>query len=395
MSYAYDVLLSPPVVDYDASGLLPGDVIGLDSGVYSSISIRNCIGTPAEPIIICNCNGQVQQVGAGDQQIYLSNSSHTRWTGSGTENIQYGFYFTNNMLIYNHSTSVEIDHVEFDHARLRMYEVTDPNWEMTDCKIHDNYIHEYDSTGIYVGGYTAVMRRIQIYNNIVSDTSRGINVRRIIEDCEVFGNYVEDIVRPGETSNPGIEISDNTVARVFRNTFKNCAYGGIYGNSDGSMKEIYSNLLVDCGQDASWPDAIKTGHYDKYKIFNNTIISAARNGIHFASAATTDNEAFNNIILDTMHDPIHFDASPPSNFHHNHTKDDGYTPQNYGFVDEAGGDYHLMPYSPGVDVGADAGLPYQGAAPDIGAYEYVTRLLRAILQGSHRGVLRGVMRGVM
>jgi hypothetical protein len=40
------------------------------------------------------------------------------------------------------------------------------------------------------------------------------------------------------------------------------------------------------------------------------------------------------------------------------------------FVNLGAHDYHLTSGSPGINAGTDMGLPYNGAAPDIGAFEY-------------------------
>jgi len=39
------------------------------------------------------------------------------------------------------------------------------------------------------------------------------------------------------------------------------------------------------------------------------------------------------------------------------------------FVDPAGLDWNLQPGSPLIDIGMDVGLPFCGAAPDLGAFE--------------------------
>jgi hypothetical protein len=44
-------------------------------------------------------------------------------------------------------------------------------------------------------------------------------------------------------------------------------------------------------------------------------------------------------------------------------------PQDPLFVKPANNDFRLRAGSPAIDAGVDVGLPFQGDAPDIGAYE--------------------------
>ncbi|MBN1675790.1 MAG: hypothetical protein JXR37_32400 [Kiritimatiellae bacterium] len=43
------------------------------------------------------------------------------------------------------------------------------------------------------------------------------------------------------------------------------------------------------------------------------------------------------------------------------------------FVDPGAGDFRLRPGSPAIDAGTDVGLPYLGAAPDLGAIEFTPK----------------------
>jgi hypothetical protein len=176
-----------------------------------------------------------------------------------------------------------------------------------------------------------------------------------------------------------IMINENSAGDVYSNTIIDCKAAGIAVDDSTYHHNIYNNLLVDCGQSHtdSQEDAIIVWG-DKCSIFNNTIIGANRYGIALVGGpSNTNNEAYNNVILETASDPIRQDGSPDEDFHHNHTKDGTYTSANYGFVDPASGDYHLTGMSAALDAGADSGPMIDldgnrrplGTTYDVGCYE--------------------------
>lgn len=66
---------------------------------------------------------------------------------------------------------------------------------------------------------------------------------------------------------------------------------------------------------------------------------------------------------------------------------------NYGsdpkFVSVITPDFHLQSSSPVIDQGVDVGLPYNGGAPDLGAYEYQSTTLISISGGSQSITIGG------
>lgn len=397
----YDLLITTSGV-HDLSAQNPGDVVAVQSGVYNQLAFRNAASAPGDPITICNHGGQVRMT--GDWDVSMSNCRHVHFTGTGTAGVEYGFYFQRRVLAYRTNTDLEFDHIEWDGAGIRVTEDPDgdPNWETSDIHIHDCYLHDNLAEAIYLGrtpyspgNYAS--RRFTVRDNILTNNREGISVISCIEDCLIHDNYVYDTNPngPATSTYAAIIIDLGTAAKIYRNIVIDCEGVGIELN-DGFFPgdEVYGNLVVDCGKSlpGGHQSAILTW-YDNGRIYNNTIIGAAEYGVYMPDG-TSAVEVFNNVILGTTMDSIR-PVCAPGNCRNNDTKEEGYTPGNYGFVDEANGDYHLMPHCDGVDAGEDAGLPYRGAAPDLGAFEYEAQLLRADLKGSHRGILRGVTRGVI
>jgi hypothetical protein len=379
------VTLDPGSVDYDGGSVPPRGVVCLNEGDYAKIVIRNLRGTAERPITIRNYGGLVRMTGSNG--IQLRWCEHVHLTGTGTPGVEYGFYFRGQLRVYEESHHIEIDHVEMDGARMRIYEVDDANFEMTDIHVHHNYIHDIDNTAIYIGwsNYDEhpgdyVMRRVEVDHNHLDTVNKGIQVGSCVEGCTIHHNKIHNAVvnESDDLLRSAIMINQGTDADVYNNLIDGCKGPCICGNDGYFDHEIYNNLLIDCGNGEYDKDAFITWS-ERYSIYNNTIIGAGRYGLNFATYTMHENEAFNNIILDTVGDPIHKGGSPDASFHRNLTKDDGYTPANFVFVYPANNDYHLTESSPAIDAGATPPFPLTFdlddrsrpvGAYDIGAYEF-------------------------
>jgi hypothetical protein len=375
------VILDPGSINYDGSDAPPGTVICLNSGNYSKIEFANLTGTEANPIVIRNLGGLVHM--NQSKRIYLSNCQHIRFTGSGAASIKYGIKSEGKLRVYNLSTAIEIDHVEMDGNGINIGDTAEGHeaHEMNDIHVHHCYIHDYGSEGIYIGssGYDEhpgdfIMRRVEIDHNVIKNVGEAIQVGSVVEDCTIHHNDIDDVNPhpPPPQIHAAIMINPGTSAVVHSNDIRDCTGIGIYVHDGRFPFEAYNNLLVNVGHTyEGYQDAIRAFNDDN-TIYNNTIVTTGGHGIHFGEPSNHDT-AFNNIILDTAGDPIVKGGNDAMNFHHNLTKEDGYIPVNFGFLDLANNDYHLTEKSPAVDAGATPPFPLTFDLDDrprpVGAYD--------------------------
>jgi hypothetical protein len=206
--------------------------------------------------------------------------------------------------------------------------------------IRGNYITGMSKYGIQIydedkySQYTASIKNILVESNtiVASKTKSGI------------------VISGGDGSQPPIDV-DGIVIR--KNIFINNAENAILVAYEGRIRNIsiYNNVLYgnDIGVEISAVDV------DGVAIKNNIF--------HSNRYAQTDiSSRINNLII--SHNLYHQPASVGAG-----ASDDSPVFGDPMFVNAPGGDFHLQANSPAIDAGVDVGLPYNGIAPDLGAFE--------------------------
>jgi len=262
------------------------------------------------------------------------------------------------------------------------------NCTITESKIHETGMVEWQRWGnvgvILMGAYNT-LRDSEIYNTgynstygpgVVFETwgtyrEGGVDTSHdnIVENCVIYNSpNFYGIVFYG---------SDNCIAR--RNIIYNMK-GGIRIQKGGDAGEMTKEQKVT----------------NNSKIFNNSIIECSEFGIKITDNCL-DTEFYNNIFYQ-VGTPLNFYESVKNSIEssHNNFYSDGEFRIVYGdttytsltdysqatgkeqnslyadplFNNPTNSDFYLKSNSPCINAGIDAGLSYEGSAPDIGAYEY-------------------------
>ena len=206
--------------------------------------------------------------------------------------------------------------------------------------IRGNYITGMYKYGIQIydedkySQYTASIRNILVENNtiVASKTRSGI------------------VISGGDGSKPAIDVEGIVIRN---NLFLNNTENAILVAYEGRIRNIsiYNNVLY--GNDIGIE--ISAGDVDGVSIKNNIFLSNRH-------AQTDISSRINNLAI--SHNLYYQPASVGSG-----ANDDNPVYEDPMFVDALGGDFHLQDNSPAIDAGVDVGLPYNGVAPDLGAFE--------------------------
>lgn len=396
-------------IDGETMDIRPGDVICIKAGKYKFLNLFNFSGTADKPLTFINCGGQV--VIGGNQHYYgllLNNVNYFRFTGTGSSGTKYGFKIdginSSGSGVAGYGTYGEIDHLEISRTGFAgiLYKhdpSCDPtswrrNYVMKNIAIHDNYIHDTEGEGIYVG-YTGGdktltcngkkttvqphnIEGLSIYNNKIENTGwDGLQVSRATKDCEIYNNTIKNFGTAREKyQDEGILIGGGTTGRLYNNTIIKGTGVGIQVFGSGN-NYIYNNVIADVEADGIFCDDRETVPGRGFYFINNTIVNAGDAGMRMYSTESKGNVFYNNIIANAGKDfvllnaPIDWKAS-------NNTIVDKVSEA--GFVDAGSHDYKLRSNASSVDKGKDVssyGIRTDhdrkarpaGNAFDVGAYE--------------------------
>lgn len=374
-----DVTVTPGAVNYDGSGLSPGDTVCLNVGDYSRLRFYDFTGTVTNPITITNSGGLVHMNQVTDT-VDLDDCQYTRFTGAGYSGLTYGIKLVRRLRIRDHSRNVEIDHIEMydDDVGLSIANSEDRE-DFWYFNIHDNYLHDITDEAMYIGTDNPVngLKYVTVCTNTIDSVGEGIQVGWTAGYCRIHDNTITDINTElsGDPCYAAIATVDGVDDfDIYRNSIIDSDRRGISIQDGGG--EVWNNLIVNTGHYT--PSSAIRNFTSDVVMYNNTIITSTEYGID-CSAGETGNEGYNNVILATTDDSIDRGGSAEEDFHHNDTKEEGHTSVNYSFVDLAGDDYRLTVSSAGVDAGTDTGAPSddldgnvrpRGESTDIGCYEF-------------------------
>lgn len=293
--------------------VLPGQTVCIMAGNYTSLRFKNFVGTASQPIIFKNCGGLVT---IGHDSYYpafeFNGCRYFRATGTGTPSVNYGFRVDSSgtataVSIGSLSSDSELDHVEIAKSGFAgIMAKTDPNcdpttWRdnftMNNVNIHDNYIHDTGSEGIYVGYsffgdgrtidcagvstkvYPHNINNLKIHHNIVKRSGAECIQYACAPNAQVYYN---DMDRCGidpfaAFQNNGMQCGGGAGGNCFNNRIRNVGGSGLAIIGHLGNNRFFNNLLINCGGDAVFCDDYIGSLSNTYCDFiNNTIINSGR-----------------------------------------------------------------------------------------------------------------------
>lgn len=363
-------------LDNDTLNLPAGSRIGIRAGDRTRIDIRNFQGTESAPYTFVNCGGQVRlNLSSSIEAIRVRNSSHLRITGTGSSEF-YGIKIeagSHGVHAYEKTDRIEIDHLEISGVGIGVWVVTRPQcdgesnqdtYHQEDIIVHNNYIHDVHGEGMYIGGskwgseynnndcpevrlLQPYLTNVRVYDNLVERIGwDGIQVGGAIGGCEIFNNVVRDYgLRETTVHQAGLMVNPGSTGEIFANTIEGGTGNAIFLLGFDNL--VYSNLVVDCAQNAVHIGDRNPLPGKSYRIVNNTFINIERRALYFNSSQSVESVFYNNFLSNIGDSPFYFVADNIDIDNNMVTESlDG-----YGFEDVANLDFSPGPESPLIDAG--------------------------------------------
>jgi hypothetical protein len=392
VSMAANVELSPGDDVATLTGALgPGDRVTFNEGVYeleSGLSWSDVLGTEDEPVEFI-ANGQVwlQYEGSG-RVATLSNSTHVHFSGIGFRSVE-GAETQPGGIQVSTSTGVVIEDCQFEElGNTAVYFSGDSR----DAVIRGNRIqgiHKYQ--GIYLGCSDASCWSVGavIEHNLITDID-GDSAAGIIVDNGGTGNLIQDNVL-ADILGPGIRVRStefNSANEVIGNA--------IWKSVEGILVEgaaIVRNNVVLCIEEKGIISRAARDAFEDVVISHNTVVDTGDWGVYLENWEQGSGHVLaNNAIANPTGKAVYLgeeapDASFMGNVFSGYVEglERGFDAGN-GWADFAAVDHaNLYPASVSALIGegvddAEAfvpstdfsGVPRDGDAPGIGAYEYIS-----------------------
>ncbi len=451
------------VVNASDFNYTPGDVFCINGGDYSAFRLIGFVGSPSAPLTFKNCNGQVRITSPTYTGIQFRESRYIHVTGTGDDNFEYGLQIlfsksgTSGISVAELSSDFEIDHMDISNVGFAgIIAKTDPrcndpatwreNFLMENIIIHDNYIHDTEGEGMYIGAtfgfetssrvcngtqrFAHLIDGLRIYDNIIENAGwDGLQVSVANNDAEIYNNLIDGYgTRREGNQNYGLAIGSGTKAKVYNNIILQNPENAIDLQRGISIIDgitgliIYNNIIERPGGDGIWMHIrmsnASIGDLNQgYYFINNTIIEPGASGIFYNTSIPGGggprpeiNNAFHNNLI----------VNPGNNFDNSgfwKRSDDAFIDFNereqrdaatksnnlftrdlpgVQFADADNDNYNITNGSPAIDIGLDvssfgitsdfnSGARPSGAVFDAGAFEFGATNIAPIARAGNDG----------
>jgi hypothetical protein len=335
----------------------PGDIVYMRGGEYTTNEVwirgdRGMGGANGQLLTIRSYPGETASVG-GDRRIILE-ADYVRIEGLHFR-LPYRMdsWGTGNQIVNNTFSGLQATYGAIEYGgndgliQGNRIEISGGG----DTQDHGIYLHFGRNNVVrenYISGFSG-------YGIHAYDEDKGDHTPRAYDNILIEGNVITD-----SASRSGIILGphDSTIAMdnvVIRNNviFNNADCGILTRYQSIPNLRIYNNVIYGnaCGISIS-------NNVNRLEIVNNILDSNSGGHIEISGSVS-------NLLI--THNLYNSPSRAGSGFTDSHPL--------FGdplFVDANSGEFHLQAGSPAIDAGTNVGLPYNGVAPDIGAYEFGT-----------------------
>lgn len=237
-----------------------GDTIFISSDRVKPLKFESLIGSPDNPIVVINKDGQVKIDGRIDNvwgALTFENCRYIKVSGKGHPGYKYGFELaavTSGLSFSEFSSDCEAENIKISHDgffgihAIKIFNGNPPNPipVFDNLNVHDCFI-ENVSEGMYFGETKSPgleFKNLTIYNNIVRNTQReSIQIANATENVEIYNNTLINAGLEGKDFHMNnLQIGDNSVASIYNNIIIQAPDFGIISFGKGDLN-IFNNYL--------------------------------------------------------------------------------------------------------------------------------------------------------